>query len=446
MPAIVRQTMGRGLAKALLADIQNSANEYYIGIGKSDLYNLEDTTITPIDSSHEEREFRNNLQSIKKVEGSSFVAKRVNWSSGTIYAGWDDYVDEDSPTAWYVMNDAKEVYICLDVAKNLDGSPKPSLIEPNYNTLGVPYVDSFTTSDGYTWKLLYDISVDKIFKFVSSNHFPVEEGQLTLGSGETEAEMELQYFIKNAAIGGEIINAAVVTGGSAYTVAPTLTVIGDGSGATAVAHVSGGAVTRIEMTAYGAGYTNASFQIVGGGGTGCTIRAIITSADGIGFDPIVDLKTNAVMMHIRPDGKESNTFVVENTFRQMGVIKNPLAPDTSAFVAVNGKIMSTLTLITSSPFESGKTITGSVSGAIAHVNESVDAVVHFHQNESTGFKPFVVGDIISQDGVVLTGEVASISLVNGINRLSGEVLYIENRHRIRRDIEQLEDIKIVITV
>jgi hypothetical protein len=46
MPAIVRQTMGRSLARSLLTDIQTSSNEYYIGIGKSDLFNQEDTVIS----------------------------------------------------------------------------------------------------------------------------------------------------------------------------------------------------------------------------------------------------------------------------------------------------------------------------------------------------------------------------------------------------------------
>ena len=48
MPAIVRQTMGRSLARNLLTDIQTSSDEYYIGIGKSDLFNQEDTVVPPI--------------------------------------------------------------------------------------------------------------------------------------------------------------------------------------------------------------------------------------------------------------------------------------------------------------------------------------------------------------------------------------------------------------
>ena len=68
MAAIVRQTMGKGLSTDLIQNIELTTNEYYIGIGKSDIFNVGDTPIDPIDSPFEEREFRNNLQSIKKVE------------------------------------------------------------------------------------------------------------------------------------------------------------------------------------------------------------------------------------------------------------------------------------------------------------------------------------------------------------------------------------------
>ena len=443
MPAIVRQTMGRTLAKSLLEDIQTSSNEYYIGIGKSDLFNAEDTVIPPIDSPFEEREFRNNLQSVKKVEGSTFVAKRVNWSSGTIYAGWDDAVDPDNTTPWYVLNDAKEVYICLDHAKNLDGSPKPSMIEPNYGLLNVPYEDHFTTADGYTWKFIYSLTPETIYQFLSSNHIPVQEAE---SIEEGDPIEDLQAVVKAGAVGGQIIRASVENGGSGYTTAPTLTVIGNGVGATATAHISEGVVTRIEMTDFGSGYTYASFDIGGGGGYNCEIRAIVTSATGIGYDPIDDLKTSAVLMNIKPDGIVGDTFIVENSFRQMGVIKNPLTPENSPFVATSAKVLPTITLVTSSPFDSGATITGAISGAVAYVDESDDTVVHYHQNESTGFSQFQIGESVTQSGVAVSGEVASLSHSNGINRFSGDVLYIENRARIRRDAEQQEDIKIVITV
>lgn len=449
MPAIVRKTMGKNLSGDLLTDILNSSNEYYIGVGKCDTYNDADTTVTPIDSPREEREFRNNLQSIKKVEGATYVAKRVNWSSGTIYAGWDDSesgkpVNGVEPTPWYVMNDAKEVYVCIDHGKNPDGSPKPSVVEPNYGTLGVAYTDIFTTSDDYSWKFLYSITPERIYQFLSGNHVPVQEAESSLAGGD--AIEDLQFNVKAGTAGGQITRMVVSTGGSGYADGTTtVTIVGDGTGAEATASVVDGVVTKIQMTNYGQNYTYASVEI-GGVGTDCVVRPVITSSDGLGFNPIVDLKSSSILMNIKPNGIENGSFIVENTFRQIGVLKNPNDTQGALYTAVSSKVLPSMTLAITSPFESGRKITGDVTGAEAIVNDNDGTTVFYNQNESTGFREFQVGEVVVQSGIPTSAEISSISLENGIDRFSGEVLYIENRAKIRRDAEQQEDIKVVITV
>ena len=449
MPAIVRKTMGKNLSGDLLTDILNSSNEYYIGVGKCDTYNDADTTVTPIDSPREEREFRNNLQSIKKVEGATYVAKRVNWSSGTIYAGWDDSesgkpVNGVEPTPWYVMNDAKEVYVCIDHGKNPDGSPKPSVVEPNYGTLGVAYTDIFTTSDDYSWKFLYSITPERIYQFLSGNHIPVQEAESSLAGGD--AIEDLQFNVKAGTVGGQITRMVVSAGGSGYADGTTtVTIVGDGTGAEATASIVDGVVTQIQMTNYGQNYTYASVEI-GGVGTDCVVRPVITSSDGLGFNPIVDLKSSSILMNIKPNGIENGSFIVENTFRQIGVLKNPNDTQDVLYTAVSSKVLPSMTLQITSPFENGRTIVGSITGAQAIVNDNDGTTVFYNQNESTGFREFQVGEVVVQSGVPTSAEISSLSLKNGIDRFSGEVLYIENRAKIRRDAEQQEDIKVVITV
>ena len=463
MPAIVRQTISRSMAKDLLTDIQNSSNEYYIGIGKSDTFNELDTVIDPVDSPREEREFRNNLQSIKKVEGSTFVARRVNWSQGTVYSGWDDATPSDIPPqySYYVLNDAKEVYVCLSPGLNPDGTVKPSTDEPNwgiYSPVGDvtdptdpmynlrEWWKPFTTPDGYVWKFLYSLTPERIYQFLSSNHIPVQEAEPTLaGSDSIE---DLQWHVKDKTIGGEILRLKVTSAGSGFTAVPTVNIIGDGTGATATAHLSPeNTVTHITMDTYGEGYTYASIEVIGGDPADpCTAIPVITSANGLGYNPIDDLKTSSIMVNIKPDGTVNDTFVVRNTFRQMGLIKNPLQTDSNPYTNTSAKVMPSITLEATSPFEQGKFITGATSGAKAYVNDSADTEVFYHQNESTGFEPFQTGEGVVQEGQILTGVIASITLQNVIDRFSGDVLYIENRARIRRDEEQQEDIKIVITV
>ena len=453
MAAIVRQSMSRTLAKDLLTDMLGATNEYYIGIGKSDPFNAGDTVVDPIDGAHDEREFFHSLQSIKKIEGATFVAKRVNWSSGSEYAGWSDAVNSDivTPwTPWYVMNDAKEVYICLQNGTNLDGTTKQSVIEPNYGVLGIPEADihlPFTTSDEYVWKFLYSLTPENIYQFLSSNHMPVNEA---LSIAEGDSVEDLQATVKAAVIDGQIISARVTSAGLDHTSAILLNVHGDGTGATATATVVGGEITRIIMTSYGSGYTYASIEIKDENATAIgSASPVITPTPGLGFNPINDLKTSSILTNIKPDGTVTDTFVTGITFRQMGLIKNPKQTDgTTPFTATSAKVLPSMTFDSTSPFVVEKLITGADSGANAYVNESVGSVVHYHQNTSTGFKPFTEGETVTQVGNVQVAAIATggLTAMNAIDRFSGELLYLENRPRIRRDVEQQEDIKIVITV
>jgi hypothetical protein len=443
MPAIIRQTMSRNLARDLLNDVINATGTYYIGIGKSDVFNENDTVVAPVDSRLEEKEFRNNLQSIKRVEGATFVAKRYNWTSGSVYSGWDDGDDNITPHPFYVMNDAKEVYLCLETGMTQTGEVNVSTIEPNYGALGVDHKLHFRTGDGYVWKFLFTLTPENIFQHLSSNWIPVDLPEDSLAGGD--AIEDLQYEVSTTAVGGQIIRGEITNPGSGYGAAPTVTVVGDGEGATAVAYINNGSISKIEMTSYGHSYTYATFVINGDGVDG-KVRAVITDSNGLGFDPVNDLKTSSVMFNIKPNGEENGTFIVENSFRQMGLIKNPLTPTGIAYTNTSAKVLPTLTLDSTSPFESGKKITGAQSGAVAYVNQSEGNIVHFHQNESTGFLSFQNGESVTQEGVVTTGVINSQQLKNGIDRFTGDVLYIENRYRIRRDAEQQEDIKIVITL
>jgi hypothetical protein len=465
MPAIVRQTMSRTLARDLLTDIQNSSNEYYIGIGKCDTFNQSDSVIDPVDCLREEREFRNNLQSVKKVEGSTVVARRVNWSSGSAYAGWDDSVKSDIDGDWtpfYVLNDAKEVYVCLSPADAVSTvepnwglhapmSPETDPNAPMYNVR--EWWKPFTTSDGYIWKFLYTLTPERIFQFLSSNHIPVQKAEINLPSGDSIED--LQITVRDNAIPGEIIRTRLVTAGTGYSQSspPTVNIHGDGNGATAEAVIDeSGNLVKVKMTNYGSGYTYASFEIVNGS-TPSVVEPVITSKTGLGFDPVDDLKTSSIMINAKPDGTVDDTFIVNNTFRQIGLIKNPTQTDgVTPYTNVSDKILPSMTLEGTSVFTKGKLITGATSGAKAYVNDSVGNEVYYHQNLSTGFEPFQPGqngnsgEGITDESTSEVGVIVSITLENAIDRFSGDVLYIENRSRIRRHEEQKEDIKIVITV
>lgn len=72
----------------------------------------------------------------------------------------------------------------------------------------------------------------------------------------------------------------VTNGGSGYLVAPTVTITGDGAGATAIATIVNGRVDSITVTNRGSGYSRALVSISGGSGYGSTGIAILDSKFG----------------------------------------------------------------------------------------------------------------------------------------------------------------------
>ena len=72
-------------------------------------------------------------------------------------------------------------------------------------------------------------------------------------------------------------------GGAGYLDTPIVTITGDGTGATAVANVSGGAVTSITITSPGTGYTTATATLFGGGySTAATVGTVTIAANTSG--------------------------------------------------------------------------------------------------------------------------------------------------------------------
>lgn len=85
----------------------------------------------------------------------------------------------------------------------------------------------------------------------------------------------------------EVIGVNLISGGSGYTSAPTVTITGSGTGATATATInaSTGKVTSIDIVSRGSGYVNSASNpltvtLAGGGGTGAWAAGVISLAQG----------------------------------------------------------------------------------------------------------------------------------------------------------------------
>ena len=75
------------------------------------------------------------------------------------------------------------------------------------------------------------------------------------------------FFEETPSIASGIERIDVINPGINYTSAPTVTILGDGTGATAVASIAGGRIQKITLTNKGTNYTRASVILSGGGGS-----------------------------------------------------------------------------------------------------------------------------------------------------------------------------------
>ena len=95
---------------------------------------------------------------------------------------------------------------------------------------------------------------------------------------------------------------------------------------------------------------------------------------------------------------------------------------------------------------------GRTPPAKAFVDQVDSNRVYFHQNDSSGFTEFLVGDTITNGSVTATlidagpGAGDSSFSFEGYDLTTGDILYIENRAPVIRNDNQTEDIKVVMTL
>lgn len=72
----------------------------------------------------------------------------------------------------------------------------------------------------------------------------------------------------------------IINGGINYTTVPTVTISGDGGGATAVARIAGGRISSIDMINKGTNYTRATVTVTGETGSGLQVEPILETRIG----------------------------------------------------------------------------------------------------------------------------------------------------------------------
>lgn len=478
-------------------DSTSPTSKFYIGIGRSEEWEDENNPPEPNPSKEDINTFQSSLQGIKLVQDLSYVVPRHNWSAGSIYTAWSDKNHSDTTVGtledilgpYYVITEDNNVYVCLQQGMTDDGVVRNSLYKPT-DVSGDAFVAG---ADGYVWKFLYNVGTYNSRRYLTSHWIPVEHIYDSSERGPAldtlSASRLAQYAIQELAVPNELLGIEVDSGGRGYAPSSTIpvTIHGDCTdSASAYARVDeNGRIFQVVMKDselgdynFGGGYDDRVWVEVSGG-TGAVLNPVLHNHEGgFGYDPRNDLNSSALMYSVRIIGDEYQIFNIDNDFRQVGLIKNPLkdsaSADTftgdSAFTAIRGSALKKLYVgdgVVPENIGSQTTVTGVSSGAMAYVDyykvlqdsdccadsSTSHPVLFVHQSQETGFKQFNLSEVleISNGGGSVTleghptqGMTAPPLYYANVDNFSGEVLYIDNRLQIDRDEDQTEDVKIVI--
>jgi len=144
-----------------------------------------------------------------------------------------------------------------------------------------PPVAPATNYPGYGKYWVGDISVD------IANQASYACWSIVIVYESTDTLGHQLYLYDNFSASGQntsVTSVTVTNGGSGYTSAPTVNLTGAGSGAQAIATVSGGMITGITVTNGGTQYSSPpTVSFSGGGGSGATAKAVIKPVD-VDFD------------------------------------------------------------------------------------------------------------------------------------------------------------------
>jgi hypothetical protein len=443
----------------------------------------------------------------KKITSSNIrrLIRKVTWTSNTSYEMYRHDYSIQNPTPnsnssrlydsnYYVINSDFRVYICID-----NGSSGTSLKggksqdEPTFTDLEPSAAG--TSGDGYIWKYLFSVSPSDIIKFDSTEYVVVPN------DWATSTDSQIISVRENGNSGptnpNQIKQVYIASGGGGYSeVVKTVDILGDGIGGRVSITVNGGKITETQVVAGGYGYT---WGIVDLGSlqpdeslpNPAKLIPIIPPSKGHGYDIYTELGTDKVLVYARFDDSTKD-FPTDTKFAQVGIIKNPttFSSDTVVFTENQYSSLGAIKLdsIGGTPIigqEITQTVTGGTARGYVASYDSETMVLKYFQDRSLYFgnnvdqtdyntvtsdskvlsfsssggsitpfagsidtdfgsptptNKFSVGSKVIDLGVTFTAGLANPE----INKKTGDIIYIDNRPLVTRDIRQKEDIKIIL--
>jgi len=469
------------------------------GFGRTSNWNSS-TTNNPVDNFQHLSHYRDTSLFGKKIttENARRVIRKIEWVSNNQYDmyrhdyGQYTYGTNIAPVSkalklydanYYVITSDFKVYICIE---NGTSGPDPtvprSTFEPTHTD-----AEPVSYSDGYKWKYLFKVSPSDVIKFDSTEFIVVPNNWTTT----TDSDIVVIRNGGNSDLNDNQIKTVYIeTGGSNYSDG-TASILGDGSGGEVniTTDSSTGAITGIQVTQGGKGYTYGIIDLSANTGSGSKLIPIIPPSKGHGYNVYKELGTDRVLLYARFDSSTKD-FPVDTQFAQVGIIKNPeqFAGTGVTFAGNTFSSLFSVGLSTSRSVTIGERITQNqgnnvvARGYVASFDKETNILKYYQDRslcfgnnvdqtqspDTAGITTFISGTnpppITFQSGGstgINTGMQGSVMTINSkqinlgvtftkglanpeINKKTGDIIYIDNRPVVQRDSRQKEDVKIIL--
>ena len=435
------------------------------------------------------------------------LIRKVAWVSNTSYDMYRHDYSISTPTPnsntsrlydsnYYVINSDYKVYICIDNGSSgVNPKGNKSQDEPKFTDLEPSAAG--VSGDGYIWKYLFSVSPSDIVKFDSTEYVVVPNDWKTstdsqivsireAGDSSINFNQIKKVYIENAGSGG-------------YT-SGTADIVGDGSGAKVLITATNGVITSAVVTSGGSGYTYGivdlgSLQPSGTISNPAKLIPIIPPSKGHGYDLYSELGTDKVLIYARFDDSTKD-FPTDTQFSQVGIIKNPTTFSSditfqenqySSLYAIklNSDFVAPQSLQIGVEMKQTRTDGKVAFGYVASYDSETkvlkyfrDRSLYFHpstydetdyrddnrspkiydfESSTNAIQPFngsidtTFGQSFPENKITVGSKVIDlgVSFTNGlanpeINKKTGDIIYIDNRPLVERDIRQKEDVKIIL--
>lgn len=403
---------------------------------------------------------------------------------------------------YYVITDEYKVYICINNGANTVNLFKgnPSTIKPEHTDPN-EYIDR---GDGYVWKYLYTVSPGDAIKFDSTNYISVPNNWLTSSSTSIS---EVRDSAVDGSIRAVVIEKPTKYLNSSTSVICNIKGDGADATA-AVQFDSEGYPSKVTILTAGYGYTYATLDLDSvvspyDIGNKTIFNVIIPPEGGHGYDVYKELGAYRALIYSRIENSTTDPdFIIGNQFSRVGIIKNLKSygggsglfnnttgsglyglalggnansesldvlieqPTTNAKgFLVSKQVVSSVTfvkyiqprenyvdnyyntIVTRSfdPYTNVNYTGITTSSSYSFSGFNTDNI-RIYNSTNTSFNTYSISDI---NGTQYNGTYLGQNFSNGvslpdINIKSGDILYVDNRSSVTRQVDQREDIKIII--